>query len=164
MSMKSNDVLTQLILSVFRVNGRLLESGNQLVEPLGLTSARWQVLGAIETTGAPLTCPQIAKIMGITRQGALKQLDLLESEGLVQALKNNQNERSPLYELTSIGRRKYASAMKLQEKWVGGLVAKLQLKDLVIANKVLNQLIEKLESSGSRVHAKKDKSISMMFS
>lgn len=162
MSLKSNDVLTQLILSIFRVNGCLLESGNQLVEPLGLTSARWQILGAIGTTGAPVTCPQIAKIMGITRQGALKQLDLLESEGLVQALKNNQNERSPLYELTVLGRRKYAAAMKLQEKWVGGLTAKLQLKDLVVANKVLDQLIEELEIPDSKIHTRKHESISKM--
>ena len=39
--------VTQLILDVFRLNGRLLIAGDRLVGELGLTSARWQVLGAI---------------------------------------------------------------------------------------------------------------------
>ena len=34
-------ILTEIMLTVFRVNGRLLEKGDQLVEPLNLTSARW---------------------------------------------------------------------------------------------------------------------------
>jgi hypothetical protein len=38
---------TALILEVFRFNGRLLAAGDKLVANLGLTSARWQVLGAI---------------------------------------------------------------------------------------------------------------------
>ena len=39
--------LTDLVLDVFRLNGALLASGDTLVKDLGLTSARWQVLGAI---------------------------------------------------------------------------------------------------------------------
>ena len=41
------EALTDLVLAVFRLNGRLLTAGDRLVSDLGLTSARWQVLGAI---------------------------------------------------------------------------------------------------------------------
>jgi len=51
--------ITQLTLTVFRLNGVLLHWGDKLVEPLGLTSARWQMLGAIVLAGTPLTAPQV---------------------------------------------------------------------------------------------------------
>jgi hypothetical protein len=38
--------LTDLVLEVFRLNGRLLAAGDRLSKTVGLTSARWQVLGA----------------------------------------------------------------------------------------------------------------------
>ncbi|MEM9575345.1 MAG: MarR family transcriptional regulator, partial [Pseudomonadota bacterium] len=46
-------VMTDLVLETFRLNGRLLASGDKLVEPLGLSSARWQVLGAIHFAETP---------------------------------------------------------------------------------------------------------------
>ena len=42
--------LTDFIIDVFRLNGALLVSGDALVGDLGLTSALWQVLGAIAHT------------------------------------------------------------------------------------------------------------------
>ena len=74
--------VTQLTLTVFRLNGLLLHWGDRLVEPLGLTSARWQILGAIALSGEPLTAPKIGEAMGVTRQGAQKQLNMLAEQDL----------------------------------------------------------------------------------
>ena len=73
--------VTELTLAVFRLNGVLLHWGDKLVAPLGLTSARWQMLGAIALADTPPTAPQVGGVMGITRQGAQKQLNLLTEEG-----------------------------------------------------------------------------------
>ena len=43
--------LTDLILDLFRVNSLILTAGDRLVAPLGLTSARWQIVGAIVAGG-----------------------------------------------------------------------------------------------------------------
>jgi len=48
--------MTNLILEIFRVNGLLLAAGDRLTRDLGLTSARWQVLGALAE--GPLTAAQ----------------------------------------------------------------------------------------------------------
>jgi hypothetical protein len=56
-------------------HGELLESGDRLVKPLQLTSSRWQILGAIALADSPRSAPQLAAQMGMTRQGAQKQLD-----------------------------------------------------------------------------------------
>ena len=48
------DALTSLVVDLFRLDSLLLTAGDRLVAPLGLTSARWQVLGAI--VSAPAAC------------------------------------------------------------------------------------------------------------
>ena len=58
--------LTELTLTVFRLNGVLLQWGDRLVEPLGLNSARWQMLGAIALANKPISAPQVGNVMGVT--------------------------------------------------------------------------------------------------
>lgn len=114
--MKTNtdaEAVSQLALAVFRLNGALLHWGDQLVESLGLTSARWQMLGALSLAGAPLTAPQIGEAMGVSRQGAQKQLNLLLEQGLVESRRNPAHKRSPHYALTPQGSDAYQRAMDI---------------------------------------------------
>ncbi len=53
-----------LVIEVFRLNGDQLAIGNALGADLGLTSARWQVLGAISLSPVPLPVAHIARNMG----------------------------------------------------------------------------------------------------
>ncbi len=138
-------VITEIMLAVFRVNGRLLERGDELVGPLGLTSARWQVVGAVALAGRPLTAPQIAEAMGITRQGAQKQLNRLREEGLVEPRSNPRHGRSPLYVLTRQGALAYARADALQGAWAKGLGEGVALADLRTTLRTLQDLQERLE-------------------
>lgn len=132
------NVLTDIMLSIFRLNARLLGKGDQLVAPLNLTSARWQVIGAIALAGQPLTAPQIADAMGITRQGVQKQLNRAQGEGLIEMYANPRHERSPLYDLSKTGRKAYNEASILQAEWAKALVRGESLTDL---NSTLNLLI-----------------------
>ena len=139
-------VLTELMLAVFRVNGRLLEKGDQLVAPLALTSARWQVLGAVSLSDKPLSAPQVAETMGVTRQGAQKQLNKLEEEGFLEQLPNPRHERSPLYVLTKRGSQSFSAAMGLQDTWANGLASSLSRQDLKNSLQTLNTIYERLDS------------------
>jgi DNA-binding MarR family transcriptional regulator len=139
-------VLTEVMLAVFRVNGRLLERGDELVYPLDLTSARWQVLGAVALAERPLTVPQIAEAMGITRQGAQKQVNLLEAGRFFARVPNPRHQRSPLYTLTDLGKRRFANAMTLEAAWANSLATGLSLKQLKNALKTLNAIYERLDS------------------
>ena len=139
-------ILTDIMLAVFRVNGRLLEKGDQMVEPLNLSSARWQVLGAVSLSGKPLSAPQVAEAMGITRQGAQKQLNKLEEEGFLEHLPNPRHERSPLYALTKRGNQAISATMSLQKNWADGLSATLSLQDLKNTLQTLNAVYERLDS------------------
>ena len=96
------EAVTALILETFRLNGRLLAAGDQLVGDLGLSSARWQVLGAIEE--APLPVAQIARDMGLTRQSVQRLADVLEAAGLVEYAVNPNHRRAKLVRLSNQGR------------------------------------------------------------
>lgn len=141
---KESELLTDVILAVFRVNGSLLESGDRLVGPLGLTSARWQVIGAIALAGEPLTAPQIGAAMGISRQGVQKQLNALSSEGLIEKRHNPKHERSVLYALSKEGMGIYSKAEKLQTDWAANLSKGLSPDELRIARRLLETLDKRL--------------------
>jgi DNA-binding MarR family transcriptional regulator len=139
--------LTRLTLMIFRLNGALLQWGDQLTGPLGLTSARWQMLGALALAGTPLTSPQIGEAMGVTRQGAQKQLNLLAEIGLVEAQPNPAHSRSPLYRLTSRGQQMYARADALWKTRARELVALIPSSRLRSATAALESLIDYLHAA-----------------
>ncbi|MBC7954955.1 MAG: MarR family transcriptional regulator [Cytophagales bacterium] len=143
-SLTSHELLTQVLLAVFRVNGRLLQKGDEMVAPLGLTSARWQILGALALANEARTAPEIGGAMGITRQAAQKQLNLLLGEGLVDLQPNPRHQRSPLYILTAAGDTLFSKAMTLNTAWTKRLVASMSKSDVGVALDVLDQLHERL--------------------
>lgn len=143
---KSIDAVTEIILCVFRLNAKLLEQGDRLVQPLSLTSARRQVLGAIAMAGEPQTAPQIAAAMGVTRQGVQKQLNLAVAEGLVESHANPRHQRSPLHLLSAKGQVAFDNAMALQRVWVRALGQGLPLSELQTAKQVLASLERRLST------------------
>lgn len=141
------DLVVQIMLTVFRVNGRLLAKGDELVAPLNLSSARWQVLGAVALAQTPLTAPQIAEAMGITRQGVQKQLNRMVGEGLFVQRPNPRHERSPFYALTDEGRRAYDDAIALNDQWAARLSRAFKRPELETALETLNRFYSELDSS-----------------
>lgn len=144
-SVPEYDPLTEIMLLIFQINGRLLEKGDEMVAPLGLSSARWQVLGAIAMADKPLTIPQIADLMGITRQGSLKQLNRLAEDGFVAQMKNPRHERSPLFTLTAKGVRAYREAERLQAAWSASLCEALAMDELKVTKRTLEAIFTRLE-------------------
>jgi len=93
-----------LALVVFETNGRLVDTGNKLVSPVGLTTAWWQVLGALGYSAYPLPVAHIARNMGLTRQAVQRVVDLLVRRGLVAQQPNPHHQRARLIVLTPAGR------------------------------------------------------------
>ena len=102
--------MRELAISVFKVNGRLIEIGNHLVRDVGLTAAWWQVLGALGYSPVPLPVASIARNMGLTRQSVQRVVDLLAERGLVRFEENPHHRRAQLVVLTDAGRDALAGA------------------------------------------------------
>jgi DNA-binding MarR family transcriptional regulator len=136
---------TDLIVSTFRANGLVLTAGDLLSAKEGLTSARWQVLGAIVLGQRPLTVPQIARRMGLTRQSVHVTVNRLVRDGLLELAPNEDHRRSPLVALTKQGIAKYEAIDARQVAWVNRLAAGIARSDIDAAVRVLDQLCRRLE-------------------
>ena len=141
------DALTGLMLDLFRLNSRLLIAGDRLVAPLGLTSARWQILGAIIAAGRPQPVAWLARDLGANRQNVQRIINDLQAEGLVAFEVNPHHRRAQLVVLTEAGQRTFDAAMDLQAPWVNGLSDGLSVKDLETVHRVVTALRQKLEGN-----------------
>jgi DNA-binding MarR family transcriptional regulator len=147
--MKPYNAVTGLILETFRLNGRLLAAGDALVEGLGLTSARWQVLGAIAVAPVPLSVAQIARAMGLTRQAVQRLANDMAREGLLRFAANPNHRRAKLVVMTPRGQAAYGAAMKRQVSWAQGLTHGLTAQQIAAATAILKRLRRHLERDES---------------
>jgi len=76
--------------------------GEDIAALVGQTQARWQTLWTLSSS--PLTVPQIARRLGVSRQHILRLTNDLESEGMVEFRRNPDHKTSPLIALTARGR------------------------------------------------------------
>lgn len=138
-------VLTDLILEIFRLNGRLLVSGDRLVAGLGLTSARWQVLGAIHLAEAPQPVSWLARSMGLNRQGVQRVVNELATEGLLEFKPNPHHRRAHLVIVTKKGKSACSAAERRQIPWVNALAKGLRVDDVNNAIKLIALTRQRLE-------------------
>ena len=136
----TSSAITEIMLETFRLNGALLEAGDQLVKDLGLTSARWQVLGAITLEGRPQTVAQIARRMGLSRQAVQRVVHDLVAHGLVQLADNPDHKRAPLVALTDDGKTNYDKAIERQDAWASSLAEAFSPEEVILALDVLKKL------------------------
>jgi len=142
----AGDALTDLMLDLFRLNSLLLTSGDRLVARLGLTSARWQILGAIVTADRPQPVAWLARNLGANRQNVQRIVNDLHREGLVGFGVNPHHRRAQLVVLTDKGKQTFDAAMRLQAPWANSLSEGLVVKDIQTVHRVTIALRKKLES------------------
>ncbi|WP_407669802.1 MarR family winged helix-turn-helix transcriptional regulator [Paraburkholderia nodosa] len=131
------------MLDLFRLNSGLLTSGDRLVEGLGLTSARWQMLGAISAAERPQPVAWIARDLGANRQNVQRIVNDLANDGLVRFEANPHHRRAQLVVLTDEGRQAFEAAMRLQAPWVSRLSEGVTVNEI----KTLHRVIMKLQAN-----------------
>lgn len=144
---RARRALAELVIAVFRLNGDLLGAGDTLVGNLGLTSARWQVLGAIALAPAPLPVAHIARNMGLARQSVQRLVDVMRAEGLVRLEPNPHHRRAPLVGLTPRGEAAYRQAMARNDLWSDGLTQGLAPEAIEAAGALLRALQRRIGAS-----------------
>ena len=138
-------LFTDIVLEVFRLGGLLSSEGDRLTADLGLTSARWKVLGAIALEGRPLTVAQIARRMGLTRQSVQRLVNELGRDGFVELQINPDHRRAPLVVRSASGEAAYAEVMARYEAWAARLAQGLDRDALSEGRATLTAMIRRLE-------------------
>ncbi len=144
------EALTGLILTMFRVNNLTLGWGDRLVAPFGLTSARWQVLGAIVLSEMSRPVAWIARDLGANRQNVQRIVNDLEKEGLVEFQPNPHHRRAQLVVLTEKGRQAYEAAIDAYTPRVNALAKDLSAEEIRTAHRVMATLRERLEAEADQ--------------
>lgn len=142
----AGDAFSQVAFRVLRLAGLLGTAGDQLAAPAGQSSARWQVLAAVED--APATVAQIARMLGLKRQSVQRVADLLAEEGLATYRPNPQHQRAMLLELTARGRGALAAIQRAQRSWADRLGAAIGEADLRRTAAVLDRVSAALAGDG----------------
>jgi DNA-binding MarR family transcriptional regulator len=140
------EAVTRLVLDLFRLNNQFLAAGDRLVAPLGLTSARWQILGAIVAAERPQPVAWLARNLDAHRQNVQRIVNDLAKEGLIAFETNPHHRRAQLVVLTKKGGQVFAAAMRMQAPWSDRLSTGLSVEDIETAHRVIVALREKLSA------------------
>jgi DNA-binding MarR family transcriptional regulator len=134
----AGDAFSLIAFQILRLGGLLTAAGDQLAAPSGQSSARWQVLAAVE--GGPATVAAIARALGLARQSVQRVADLLADEGLAVYRDNPEHARAMLLELTKRGRSVLAGIQRAQRGWAERLGAEIGEADLRRTSAVLRRI------------------------
>lgn len=133
---------TEIVLEVFKLSGRLTAEGERITETQRLSSARWKILGALTRSDTPLTVPQIARVMGQTRQSVQRLVDIMHKDRLLAFLRNPDHKRARLVTLTTKGKEVYARLEEKQIPWANQHSSQMNERDLVTTLATLKKISE----------------------
>jgi DNA-binding MarR family transcriptional regulator len=134
-----------LVRAIFRLNGLLLADGDRMAEGVGLTSARWKVIGIVALTSAGVTVPGIARALGQSRQAVQRITDVMQTDGLVRYEANPRHKRSSLVQLTDHGQQVYNELRSVQDPWAIGHTEDTTVEELESALRLMQRLINRME-------------------
>ena len=134
----AGDAFSALVIRVFRLNGLLEDEGDALARPAGQTTARWQVLAAIED--APRSVADIARVLSLARQSVQRVADALEAGGLVSYADNPRHRRARLVVPTQAGLDRLRRIQAEQRPWSDRLGADIGVRDLATLNRLLDRV------------------------
>ncbi|WP_187331713.1 MarR family winged helix-turn-helix transcriptional regulator [Rhizobium etli] len=137
------DAFSAFAITALRLAGHLTAAGDRLAKPAGQTSARWQVLAAARR--GDLSVAQIARALGLARQGVQRLADVLADEGLIAYADNPQHQRAKLVRLTAEGAARLGVIEVAQAGWANKLGAAFTSAELDAARTVMARVMEVME-------------------
>lgn len=140
----AGQLLTDVIVTTFRLNARLMDVAQDLAVVGDLTAARWQVLGGV--LDEPRTVADIGRRMGMTRQGVQRVADLLVAAGLAEYRSNPAHRRAKLLACTESGYWAIRRITLRQHPWADRIGAQVGVGQLQEALVTMQNLISVLEA------------------
>jgi DNA-binding MarR family transcriptional regulator len=135
----AGEAFSELVVTIFQLEGALSTAGDALAQPAGQTTARWRVLAAVEHE--PRSVAQIARAWRLARQSVQRVADLLERDGLVTYEDNPAHRRAKLVQLTSDGRAALAQIQRAQRQWANAAGASIGLAEIEAAQTILRRVL-----------------------
>jgi DNA-binding MarR family transcriptional regulator len=109
------------VVSVMRAEQIFLRRATEILRPLGLTFARYQVLGMLRWAG-PLTLGAVGHRLWITPATVTSAVDRLEAADLCRRVDHPTDARATLVEITAKGRKLFDRSVDLLNEDLFGKV------------------------------------------
>jgi len=136
------ELLTDIVVETFGLNGAFLAAGDKLTRDLGLSSARWQVLASAD--GGQRTVADIARRMGLRRQSVQRTVNSLLDDGFILLQPNPNHRRAKLIELSEKGRSSLEETFRRQAEWANTLARGLSTDDLKRTSQLMSAIKARL--------------------
>ena len=153
------ELITDLIVETFGLNGGFLTAGDRLTKDLGLSSARWQVLASSD--GERRTVAQIARRMGLRRQSVQRTVNSLLRGGFVVLRNNPNHRRAKLVELTEKGCSALDEIFRRHSEWANSLADGFSADDLKRAGQLMAAIKMRLQSEAEEANPELESDPSM---
>ena len=124
-----------------------MEAAQGMAAEGDLTAAWWQVIGGVLDEPRPVA--DIARRMGITRQGVQRTADLLADRGLVEYRPNPAHRRAKLVACTEAGYWAVRRISLAQQPWANRVGGAVGADDLRAGLATMERLIAVLEGEGA---------------
>jgi DNA-binding MarR family transcriptional regulator len=134
------------------INSRIRKMLDETLEQQALTSADWKVLTALRWQGKPYrrSAGDLAKRSDLSSGAMTNRLDQLEEEGLVRRLRDPDDRRGVLVELTEQGLKRHQQAIGVQAKKEALLAEALSAREMEQLNALLRRVLVTLEERAPR--------------
>jgi len=139
------ELVTELVLKFLSLYGTIYSHGQKITRPTGQTPPRWQVLGAVEAT--PLTMSQVARRMGMTRQGVRRVARLLAEDKLISFEENPDHATASRIVITQKGIETLTAIHSIQIKWANEIAKHISKNNLERMNEGLATFATALKRS-----------------
>jgi DNA-binding MarR family transcriptional regulator len=136
--------------TLFEANRLLREAGEKLASTAGQTHARRMVLQA---AGEGTTVPDIARTLGLQRQGVQRIADELVAEGLGCYVDNPRHRVSKLFVVTDSGAAALSGIHRAHASWLDGIESEASGMDWRALGAALDELVRVLRDQAARSDA-----------
>lgn len=130
------------------INRRIKRMHSETLDDHGLTMSDWHVLTSLRWAGEPYrrSAGELARHAELTSGAMTSRLDALEGQGLVRRLRDPDDRRSVLVELTEKGRERHEEAMGIQAQKEALLAEALTDREKEQLNSLLRRVLVTLEA------------------
>ena len=139
-NMDINQVLNELLVSLFKDINEIEEKAIQTEDFLGITTNDVHVMEAIGT-GTAKNMSTVARALGVTMGTLTISVNSLVKKGYVQRIRSDEDRRVVLVSLTDRGRQAHEHHRIFHEKMITEIVKDLTSEEKEVLSKSLHKLI-----------------------
>ena len=145
-------VVEGIVDRIHGINWRLRKMLDETLEPYGLAGGDWKVLSALRWVGKPYrrSAGELARVADLSSGAMTSRLDQLESAGLVKRLRDPDDGRGVLVELTPKGLRLHREAIGVQAEKEALLGEAFTEREKTQLEALLRRLMVSLEQRTSK--------------